>query len=132
MSDITGICGCFGHTEPSERDAVFNDPGKAALSYHIGAYGTFRGAMLTGLARPDSLPRFTTRDADDPTVAMVSAWAASLDVLSFYQERIANEAFLRTATERRSVLAGQPVEVSRKLPGFDVDGAVSSIVGTPR
>ena len=42
--------------------------------------------------------------ADDPAIALLDAWATVGDVLTFYQERIANEGFLRTATERRSVL----------------------------
>ncbi len=41
---------------------------------------------------------------DDFTVALLDAWAAALDVLTFYQERIANESYLRTATERLSLL----------------------------
>src|SRR5262249_53155658 len=39
----------------------------------------------------------------DPCVAFLDAWATVADVLTFYQERIANEGYLRTATERRSV-----------------------------
>jgi hypothetical protein len=35
---------------------------------------------------------------------LLQGWAAIGDVLSFYQERIANECYLRTATEMRSVL----------------------------
>jgi hypothetical protein len=35
-------------------------------------------------------------------------------------------------SERLSVPAGQPFEVRRNMPGFNVDQAVSSIVGTPR
>ncbi|MDN5940282.1 MAG: putative baseplate assembly protein [Nitrospira sp.] len=37
-------------------------------------------------------------------MAMLDAWATVGDVLTFYQERIANEGYLPTATERRSVL----------------------------
>ncbi len=46
----------------------------------------------------------TSREADDPAIALLDAWATVGDVLTFYQERIANEGYLRTATERRSVL----------------------------
>ena len=46
----------------------------------------------------------TTRDDDDFTIALLDAWATVGDVLTFYQERIANESYLRTATERLSVL----------------------------
>src|ERR1035438_8476224 len=40
----------------------------------------------------------------DPAIALLDAWAVVADVLTFYQERIANEGYLPTATERRSLL----------------------------
>ncbi|HEX4610549.1 MAG TPA: hypothetical protein VH092_20335, partial [Urbifossiella sp.] len=46
----------------------------------------------------------TVRTTDDPAIAFLDAWAVVLDVLTFYQERIANEGYLRPATEFRSVL----------------------------
>ncbi|MCT0200390.1 putative baseplate assembly protein, partial [Synechococcus sp. CS-1325] len=46
----------------------------------------------------------TTRDDGDFTIALCDALATGLDVLTFYQERIANEDWLRTASERRSIL----------------------------
>ena len=50
------------------------------------------------------LSALTTRDRDDPAIALLDAWAMVLDVLTFYQERIANEGYLGTASERRSVI----------------------------
>ena len=47
---------------------------------------------------------------------------ASADVLTFYQERIANEGFLRTATERRSIL-----ELAR-LIGYELNPGVAASV----
>jgi hypothetical protein len=44
------------------------------------------------------------REDDDFTVALIDGFAAVCDVLTFYQERLANEAFLGSATERASVL----------------------------
>jgi hypothetical protein len=44
------------------------------------------------------------------------------DLLGFYQERIANEGYLRTATERRSVL-----ELAR-LVGYELRSGVSASV----
>src|SRR5207245_2838764 len=41
---------------------------------------------------------------DDFSIALLDAWAVVADVLTFYQERIANESWLRTATEPRSIL----------------------------
>ena len=61
--------------------------------------------MLARLSAPEhpALARLSTRDDDDFTIALLDAWATVADVLTFYQERIANERYLRTATERRSV-----------------------------
>jgi predicted phage baseplate assembly protein len=47
----------------------------------------------------------TTKSLTDPTVALLDCWATVADVIDFYQERIATEGFLDTATEPESVLA---------------------------
>ena len=62
--------------------------------------------MLARLSAADvpALRDLTTRSGGDFTIALLDAWAAVADVLTFYQERIANEAYLRTATERRSLV----------------------------
>jgi predicted phage baseplate assembly protein len=63
--------------------------------------------MLARLSAADypALRALSTRDDSDPTIALLDAAAVLADVLTFYQERIANESFLRTATQWRS-LAG--------------------------
>ncbi len=50
------------------------------------------------------LHALTTRDPSDPSIALLDAWATVADVLTFYQERIGNEGYLLTATERRSIV----------------------------
>jgi predicted phage baseplate assembly protein len=57
---------------------------------------------------------------DDPAIALLDAWATVADVVTFYQERIANEGFLRTATERRSVL-----ELAREI-GYELRPGVAA------
>ncbi len=49
-----------------------------------------------------------TRDVTDPTIALVDAWSVVADVLTFYRDRLTQEAYLRTASEERSLreLAG--------------------------
>ena len=96
-------CGCCEGDEASTPLSLENLPGKPALAYRAGTHATFVETMRVGLAQPEGLPGLTTRDDDDPAIALVDAWATVLDVLTFYQERIANEGFLRTATELRSV-----------------------------
>ena len=45
-----------------------------------------------------------TRDIDDPSIALLDLWSVVADVLSFYTERLAQEGYLRTATELQSVI----------------------------
>lgn len=78
-------------------------PGLSSLAYRPGTYATFRRAMIEALSAPGGLTRLTSRRADDYAITMVGLWAAVADVLAFYQERYANEAFLGTATRTESV-----------------------------
>lgn len=99
-------CGCCEGTEPLTPLAIVNRPGLPTLSYRIGTHATFLETMKARLSSRDypSLAKLTSREADDPAIALLDAWATIGDVLTFYQERIANEGYLRTVTERRSVL----------------------------
>src|SRR3989442_5420925 len=78
-------------------------------------------ARLSGQDFPD-LHGLASRTGDDPAIALLDAWATVADVLTFYQERIANEGFLRTASERRSA-----VEVGR-LVGYELRPGVAASV----
>jgi hypothetical protein len=115
-------CGCRGSMQTLTPTVQENRPGLPALSYRVGTHAWFKASMLAGLAsqqRP-ALRGLTTRHDDDPSIALIDAWATTLDVLGFYQERIANEGFLRTATERRSVL-----ELARSL-GYELRSGVAA------
>ncbi len=92
-----GACGC-----PAEGGASTR-PGLPAIPYRVGTHSSFLLAMQAALDHQAALGAFTTRDAADPVIGLLDAWATVLDVVTFYQERIANEGFLRTATELKSV-----------------------------
>ena len=99
-------CGCCAGITAATPAAVTNRPGLSAVTYRIGEHATFKASMLAALSATENaqMQALKTRAADDFTIALTDAWAAALDVLTFYQERIANESYLRTATERLSVL----------------------------
>lgn len=99
-------CGCCEGVEALTPLSTTNRPGLPALSYRIGTHATFLESMKARLSSRDYPPlaKLTSREADDPALALLDAWATIGDVLTFYQERIANEGYLRTVTERRSVL----------------------------
>lgn len=117
-------CGCCEGIEPLTPLATANRPGMPELSYRIGSHSSFLETMIARLSSDDfpQLAGLTTRDADDPSIALLDSWATVADVLTFYQERIANEGYLRCATERRSIL-----ELAR-LVGYKLRPGVSSSV----
>ncbi len=95
-------CGCTGGTAATPA-RVHNQPGLEAIAYRVGTHRRFLDAMTARLSAPDGLPALSVRQPDDPTLALLDAAASLADVLTFYQERIANEGYLRTATEERSI-----------------------------
>ena len=80
-----------------------NPPGLARLSYRIGTYTDFREALLRNLNKTATLEAWTHRGADDPGIALLEGASILGDILTFYQELYANEAYLRTARWRESI-----------------------------
>ncbi|MCU1264366.1 MAG: hypothetical protein JWM21_684 [Acidobacteria bacterium] len=99
-------CGCCEGISIETPLRIANLPGLSAIAYRVGTHAQFRETLLARLSASGqrALTSFTSRDNDDFSIALLDAWATVGDVLTFYQERIANEAYLRTATERLSVL----------------------------
>ena len=110
----------------------YNPPGRSSIEYRLGRQSAFLERMVSYLSRfeipsgPNKgshpLDLLTTRDAEDPALALIDAWASALDVLSFYQERIANEGYIKTATERRSIM-----ELARAI-GYELRTGVAASV----
>jgi hypothetical protein len=94
------------------------------VSYRVGSWAAFKESLLARLSSSDyaALASLKTRDNDDFTIAFLDATAVVLDILTFYQERLANENYLRTATQLRSL-----TELSR-LIGYQPAPGVSSAV----
>jgi len=111
-------CGCC--EDEAAPPVVFNTPGLSALRYRVGTHAEFRDRMLRAMPAERPLARLTIRSSDDATVALLDSVATVADILTFYQERIANEGFLRTATERRSVL-----ELARAI-GYELSPGVAA------
>ena len=99
-------CACACGCASSASSALANRAGLPAISFRLGEHGDLLGRMLARLSSADlpALAALRTREPSDMSIALLDAWATLGDVLSFYQERIANEGYLRTATERLSVL----------------------------
>lgn len=96
-------CGCCTGITVETPAAIDNRPGLTAIGYRPGVWAQFKASMLADLSTIPTLAALKTRSDDDFTIALLDAWAVVCDILTFYQERIANEAYLRTATELLSV-----------------------------
>lgn len=123
------IC-CAKDREEKRPD---NRPGLASISYRIGTHPEFFERMLWQLPRQEvfdpetktrlhPLAALRARDAGDPTIALFDGFAATLDVLSFYSERVANEGYVGTAAQRRSL-----VEMARMIGYEPAPGVAASV-----
>lgn len=119
-------CGCCEGVEVLTPIPVANRPGLGALAYRVGDHAAFFETMVARLSTMkvehdgkelNPLSKLTTRERDDPSIALLDGWAMVADVLTFYQERIANEGYLRTATERRSIIELARLVGYRMRPG---------------
>jgi hypothetical protein len=119
------LCGCCDGLTQETPQAITNRAALSSIAYRTGTYSTFLGSMLAALSDPSrpALSALRTRDSSDFTIALLDAWAISLDIVTFYQERFANEAFLRTAVDQRSVF-----ELARLIGYVPSPGVAASAV----
>jgi hypothetical protein len=94
-------CKCDAEVAIETPVEIVNRPGLSALAYRIGTHRQFKGTLL---ARLGGVAGLHTRQDDDFSIALLDAFSCVADTLTFYQERIANESYLATATERRSLI----------------------------
>jgi hypothetical protein len=100
------LCGCCTGLTQETPEVITNRPALSSIAYRAGRYATFNASMLAALSDPtfSALAPLRTRDTSDFSIALLDAWAVALDILTFYQERFANEAYLRSAVDQRSVI----------------------------
>lgn len=88
------------------------------VDYTAKDFSGFRDSMLAYASTV--IPEWTSRAPADFGIALVEMLAYSMDVLSYYQDRLISEAYLDTATQRSSVL-----EIARML-GYTPYSAVAA------
>ncbi len=117
LCDVTSLSerSCCDPPAGGEPGLVTNPPGQGALRYRVGTFATFRRALLAAI--PERLPQWTDLSHRNYGVVLLEMWAMLADILTFYQERIANEAFLRTAVLRESVVRLAALVDYRLNPG---------------
>lgn len=117
MTENTDPCAA---APPATPRTLHNRPGLSSLARRVGVHADFKRSMLERIGAQNALRQLAVRDDDDPSIGLMDAWAQALDVLTFYQERIADEGYLGTAKERRSVL-----ELARAI-GYELNPGVAA------
>jgi hypothetical protein len=126
-------CGCCDGIAAETPQGVDNRPGLSAIAYRIGDHDQFRASVHAALSSSDFAPlaRLRTRDDADFTIGLIDAFACAADVLTFYQERIANESYLRTAAERVSLQELGKLVGYRLRPGVAAETLLAFALETP-
>ena len=94
-------CPCCSTAEG--RVSQDNRPALPRFNYRIGTYGSIREFLFYRINMTPELQNWTHRAPDDPSVALLEGASILGDILTFYQETYANEAFLGTAQWRESI-----------------------------
>jgi hypothetical protein len=103
---------------PVKTDADAPPELAVAIDYLVKDYASFRQALLEFI--PTRMPEWTERNEADLGMMLLELFAYTADTLSYMQDRVANEAFLETAGQRRSV-AGHLA-----LIGYEMDQGASA------
>jgi hypothetical protein len=127
MNDIT-ICPCDTFDHPK---VISNPPGRTVISYRVGDYITFRHALLLSRPKETELLNWRPGAKGDLALQMVEWWAYLADILTFYNERSATQAYLRTADLPESVQRLIRILGYRPRPGIGATGVLAALMSRP-
>ena len=124
----SSACPCDRLTHPR---ILFNPPGRTVIAYRVGDYDSFRHALLLSRAEETELIHWRPGGSGDLAVQMIEWWAYLADILTFYNERIATQSYLRTADLPESV--GRLIRLLgyRPRPGIGAHGFVAALLDGP-
>ena len=133
----TAICRCGAFIHPT---AIFNPPDQSRIAYRVGDYAAFRRALLQNLPEETELsstqagittPIWQPSGHGDLARQMMEWWAYLADVLTFYNQRIATQAYLGTADLADSVNRLVRLLGYRPRPGIGATGTLAALSNTP-
>lgn len=124
-SGSSGICPCdkFVYLQ-----MITNLPGRDTITYRVGDYVAFREALLRSRPGEVELLNWRPGATGDLAVQMVEWWAYLADILTFYNERIAHEDYLRTAVLPESVQRLIRLLGYRPRPGIGATGTLAALM----
>jgi hypothetical protein len=105
-----------------------NAPGLSTIRRRVGDFTSLRDAMLRPLEGEQELVNWRPGVEGDLALQIVEWWAYIADILTFYDERIANEDYLRTAQLPESVAHLVQLLGYRPRPALGSKGAVAGLL----
>ena len=124
----TTACPC---EMPQDPQVVSNPPGLVSITDRVDDFTGFRRALLRPLPGEQALGAWRPT-AGDLGLQFLEWWAYVADVLTFYNERIANETYLRTAQFPESIAGLVALLGYVPAPGLAATGQVGAIRTTTR
>jgi len=121
----TPNCPCDACSFPA---VISNPPGLSAIQYRAGDFTSFRDAMLHALPDEVELANWKPTSTSDLALQMIEWWAYLADILTFYNQRIANQDYLRTADLDASVNRLIRVLGFRPRPGIGAQATLAALV----
>ena len=122
MSELACPCDVFIHPRPVE-----NPSGLTEIAYRVGDYTTFRRALLQSRPGETELTQWVPGGAGDLATQMMEWWAYLADILTFYNERIANESYMQTAAFPETLNRVIRTIGYRPRPGIAAAGTVGAL-----
>jgi Baseplate J-like protein len=98
----------------------------AAIGYRAGDFASFRRALLRPLPGEQAITDWRPVPGD-LGLQVLEWWAYLADVLSFYNERYANESYLGTATQRGNIANLAALLGYQPTPGIAATGTLAAI-----
>jgi hypothetical protein len=91
----------FTHLAYQDNSDSVQEEEKITIDYMARDYASFRAALLDLI--PRKIPQWKDKSEADMGIMLIELFSYIADELSYFQDRVANEAFLRTAKARSSV-----------------------------
>jgi len=129
MSTTPPCCPCDVLVHPPPPDIP---AGLSALPRQLAGFPEYRRALLGEIPAHAPLLGWRAREGDDRGVMLLEMWAYVLDILGFYDERIANESYLRTAVLRPSLRRLVELIGYRPRPALGAKVVLAAIAEEPR
>ena len=116
-------CPC---TQAQDPQVVSNPPGLPEISYRVDDFTGFRRALLRPLHGEQAIGAWRPASGD-LGLQVLEWWAYLADILTFYNERSANESYLRTATAPSSIANLVALLGYEPAPGIAATGNVAAM-----